>query len=189
MIWATVSSWSCFCWLYRVSPSLAAKNIINLISVLTIWWRPCVESSLVVLEESVCYDQCIFLQNSISRYFDSFCTPRPNLPVIPDISWLPTFAFQSPIRKRYLFWVLVLESFVGLHRTVQLQLFCIIGQGIDLDYCDIEWFALEMNRDHSVVFEITSKYCISDSFICTTFWTLLLTMMATPFPLGDSCPQ
>ena len=31
MIWATVSSWSCFCWLYRASPSLAAKNILNLI--------------------------------------------------------------------------------------------------------------------------------------------------------------
>jgi len=30
MIWATVSSWSCFCWLYRASPSLAAKNIISL---------------------------------------------------------------------------------------------------------------------------------------------------------------
>ena len=35
MIWATVSSRSCFCWLNRASPSLAAKNIINLISVLT----------------------------------------------------------------------------------------------------------------------------------------------------------
>ena len=23
-----------------------------------------------------------------------------------------------------------------------------------MDYCDIEWFALEMNRDHSVIFEI-----------------------------------
>ena len=31
--------------------------------------------------------------------------------------------------------------------------------------CDIEWFALEMNRDHSVIFEIASKYCISDSFL------------------------
>ena len=60
MIWAIVSL-SCFCWLYRVSPSLATKNIINLISVLTIWWCPCVESSLVLLEEGVCYDQCIFL--------------------------------------------------------------------------------------------------------------------------------
>ena len=36
-IWATVSSQSCFCWLYTASPSLAAKNIINLILVLTIW--------------------------------------------------------------------------------------------------------------------------------------------------------
>ena len=31
MIWATVSSQSCFCWLYRASPSSAAKNKINLI--------------------------------------------------------------------------------------------------------------------------------------------------------------
>ena len=29
----------------------------------------------------------------------------------------------------------------------------------------MEWFTLEMNRDHSVVFEIASKYCISDSFV------------------------
>ena len=43
--------------------------------------------------------------------------------------------------------------------------FSITGQGIDLDYCDIEWFALETNRDHSVVFEIASKYCISDSSV------------------------
>ena len=30
---------------------------------------------------------------------------------------------------------------------------------------DIEWFALETNRDHSVVFEIASKSCIWDSFV------------------------
>ena len=29
----------------------------------------------------------------------------------------------------------------------------------------MEWFALETNRDHSVVFEIASKYCISGSFV------------------------
>ena len=43
--------------------------------------------------------------------------------------------------------------------------FSITVWGIDLDYCDIEWFALETNRDHSVVFEIASKFCISDSFV------------------------
>ena len=48
MIWATVSSQSCFCWLYRASPSLAAKNIINLISILTISWCPCIDFSFVV---------------------------------------------------------------------------------------------------------------------------------------------
>ena len=30
---------------------------------------------------------------------------------------------------------------------------------------DIEWFALEMNRDHSVVFETAPKYCILDTFV------------------------
>ena len=34
-----------------------------------------------------------------------------------------------------------------------------------MDHHDIEWFTLEMNRDHSVVLEIVSKYCISDSFV------------------------
>ena len=43
--------------------------------------------------------------------------------------------------------------------------FSITGWGIDLDYCDIEWFALETTREYSVVFEISSKYCISDSFV------------------------
>ena len=43
--------------------------------------------------------------------------------------------------------------------------FGVTGWGIDLNYHDIEWFALETNRDHSVVFEIASKYCISDSFV------------------------
>ena len=61
--------------------------------------------------------------------------------------------------------MLVLKGLVGLHRTIQLQLLQRYWLGIDLDYCDIEWFALEMNRDHSVVFEIASKYCILDSSV------------------------
>ena len=172
MIWATVSSWSCFCWLYRASSSSTAKNIVSLISVLTIWWCPCVESSLVLLErefamtsafsrqESIslallhfvlqgqiclslqvsldflllhssllcCWKRVFAMtsafsrQNSISLCPASFCTPRTNLPVTPGISWLPTFAFRSPIMKRTSFLVLVLEGLGSLHRTVQLQL-------------------------------------------------------------------
>ena len=43
--------------------------------------------------------------------------------------------------------------------------FSITVQGIDLDYCDIEWFALETKRDHSVISETASKYYILDSFV------------------------
>ena len=60
--------------------------------------------------------------------------------------------------------MLVLKGLVDLHRTIQLQLLQHYWWGIDLDYCDIEWFALEINRNHSVIFETTSKYCILDSF-------------------------
>ena len=61
--------------------------------------------------------------------------------------------------------VLVLEGLVGFHRTIQLQLHQPYWSGIDLDCCDIEQFALEMNRGHSVIFEIAPTYCISDSFV------------------------
>ena len=60
---------------------------------------------------------------------------------------------------------LVLKGLVGLHRPFNFSFFSITGWGIDLDYSDIEWFAVETNRDHSVIFEIASKYCISDSFL------------------------
>ena len=104
-------------------------------------------------------------QNSISLCPASFCTPRPNF-YIPVPYTFSGCQFQK-----------VLQIFI---EPFNLSFFSVTGWGIDLDYCDIEWFALEMNRDHSVVFEIASKYCIL---------TLLLTMMATPFLPRDSCPQ
>ena len=61
--------------------------------------------------------------------------------------------------------MLVLEGLVSLHRTIHLQLPHHYWWGIDLDYCDTECFALEMNRHHSVIFEIVPKYCIADSFV------------------------
>ena len=61
--------------------------------------------------------------------------------------------------------MLVLKGLVGLHKTIQLQLLQRYWLGIDLDNCDIEWFALETNRDHSAIFEVASKYCILDSFV------------------------
>ena len=79
-----------------------------------------------------------------------------------------TSYFGIPVpynEKDIFFWVLVLKGLVGLHKTFQLQLLQRYWLGIDLDNFDIEWFSLETNRDHSVIFEIASKYCISDSFV------------------------
>ena len=110
MVCATANSWSCFCWLYETSSSLGANNIVNLISVLTIWWCPCVETS-VFLEEGVCYDQCVLLAK--------LCYPLPcfilyskaKFACYPRYSWLHTFAFQSTImKKKTSFGVLVLKG-------------------------------------------------------------------------------
>ena len=91
--WTIVSSGSCFCWLHRVSLSSAAKNVINVISVLTIWWCPCVELCLGLFGKGCLpWPMC-------SHCPASFSTPRPNLPVTPGVSLLPTFAFQSPMMK------------------------------------------------------------------------------------------
>ena len=122
MIWATVSSQSCFCWLYRASPSLAAKNIINLVLVLTMWQCPCVESSLVLLKEGVFYDQCVLLA--------IFCEPLPCFILYSKAKFaclskcfLTSYCcIPVPYSEKDFFFGLVLKGLVGLHRSNQLQL-------------------------------------------------------------------
>ena len=62
-------------------------------------------------------------QNSINLCPASFHIPKSNLPVTSGVSWLPTVHSNPLWRKVHLCWVLVLEGHVGLHRTIQLQLF------------------------------------------------------------------
>ena len=59
----------------------------------------------------------------------------------------------------------VLEGLEAIIELFNFNFFGISGCSIDLDYCDIKWFALETNRDHSVVFEIVPQYCSLDSFV------------------------
>ena len=102
-------------------------------------------------------------QNPISLCPASFHNPRPNLLVTP--VFLDFLLFPVPYNEKDIFFgVLVLEGLVGLHRF-NFSFFSITAWGIDLDYCDTEWFALETNRDHSVLFETASRYCIQDSFV------------------------
>ena len=71
----------------------------------------------------------------------------------------------------------VLQIFI---EPFNFSFFCIIGWGKDLDYCGTKWLALEMNRDHSVIFEIAPKYCILDSFVGYEGYSISLRV---------SCPQ
>ena len=61
--------------------------------------------------------------------------------------------------------VLVLVGAVCLHRKGQLQLLWHQWLEHCLDLCGVEWFALEMNQDHFVVFKIVPRYFILDSVV------------------------
>ena len=65
--------------------------------------------------------------------------------------------------------MLVLEGPVDLHRTIQLQLLEHYCLGIDLDYYNIEWFALKTNGDHSVIFDEDDAVKVLYS-ICQQIW-------------------
>ena len=75
--------------------------------------------------------------------------------------------------------MLVLKLLEVFIEPFNFSFFSVTGWGIDLDYCDIEWFALETEI-------ILSLLRLHPS---TAFQPLLLTMMATLFLLRDSCPQ
>ena len=114
MIWATVSSLSCFCWLYRASPSLAAKNII---------WFQCWPSG----DGHVRKGCLLWTVHSLGKALLAFMLLHfllqgqtcPLFQVSLDFILLHSSSLQW---KGHLFWVLVLEGFVGIHRAIQLQL-------------------------------------------------------------------
>ena len=52
----------------------------------------------MLLEEGVCYDQCILLAKSISLCPASFRIPRPNVPITPGVSLAFKKAFLTDIQ-------------------------------------------------------------------------------------------
>ena len=74
----------------------------------------------------------------------------------PSLSSLTLLRFNSIL---YFFGLFCCHLLIFLFFSVSSK------QSIDLYYCDTEWFALEMNRDHPVIFEIAPNYCISGSFV------------------------
>ena len=164
MIWATVSFRSCFCWLYRVYPSSSAKNIINLILVLTTWWYPCVESSPVWWKRVFAMTS-VFCGNTLLEFvlLHFLLQGQTCLLLSISVNFLLLHSYHSWWKWYLFFLVLVQEDLTSLHKTSQLQLLqhqC-LGHGLGL-----LWFwmvCLEMNQDHSLIFEIAIKYWNLDS--------------------------
>ena len=76
--------------------------------------------------------------------------------------------------------MLVLKGLVGLHRTVQLQL-------LQRYWLGQAWITVILNGLPWKQTEIILSFLRLHP--STPFRTLLLTMIATPFLLRDSCPQ
>ena len=193
MIWATVSSKSCFGWQWRASPSSAAKNIINQISVLTTWWCLHVELSLVLLEKGVCYDQYVLLTKLLDLALLHFVFQGQTcllLQVFLDFLLL----HSNPLRWNGHFLVLVVEDLVGLQEPCNFSFFSISSWVIDLDYCDIEWFALETNQDHALFLrqhqvQFSSVQLLSHVQLFATPWTAThQASLSTPRVYSNSCP-
>ena len=121
-------------------------------------------------------------QNSISLCFASFRIPRPNLPVTPGVSWLPTFAFQSPIMKRTSFLTQKWPSdsqlemsrgrWISAFISVLLYIFvlCLVGfwllsQGLHsfLSFSHCFRSKVEMSHDDGADFWVKNLCCTLDS--------------------------
>ena len=70
--------------------------------------------------------------------------------------------------------MLVLKGLESLHRTVNFSFFSITGRGIDLDYRDIVWFALDL-------LELTPK---KDVFFIIGDWNTKVGNQETPEVTG-----
>ena len=124
MIWATISFRSCLYWLYEASPSLVPKSIINLISVFTIWWYLCVQLSRVVAKGCLLWPTCS-LDKTLSAFALLHFVLQGQTCLLFWLSLDFLLLYSSPYDEKNIFFfflVLVLEGFVGLHRTGQLQL-------------------------------------------------------------------
>ena len=120
MIWATVSCWCCFCWLYRASPSLDAKNIMSDFGVDYPVMSMCRVFSCVLGRECL-----LWPVRSLGRTLLPFTLLHSVLQGQVCPRCFLTSYFCIPVlynEKDIFFWVFVLEGLLGLHRTVQLQL-------------------------------------------------------------------
>ena len=76
----------------------------------------------MLLEEGVCYDQCVLLAKAMLAFALLHCVLNAILACYSRYRLISYFCIPVPYDEKDLFLVLVLEGLVGLHRTGQLQL-------------------------------------------------------------------
>ncbi|KAB0386494.1 hypothetical protein FD755_001450 [Muntiacus reevesi] len=76
-----------------------------------------------------------------------------------------SFSFNISPSSEYSGLISFMMDYLNICKFMVQVLLNITGQDIDSDSWDIEWFPLETKRDHSVLFEIASKYCILGSSV------------------------
>ena len=181
MIWATVSSRSCFCWLYRAFPSLSAKNIISLILVLTIWSCPYIESSCVLLEEDVCYDQCVLLAKLCWPFPCFILYSKVKLSFYSRCLLISYFCIPVPYDEKDIFFGVSSRRSSGssYNHSASASSALLVGA--------YTWISMILNGLLWKWIEIILSFLRLHQHIA--FQTLLLPLSASPFLLRDSWPQ
>ena len=147
---------------------------------MTIWWCPYVQSSLVLLEKFIFCDLWVLLKKTLLDFVLFYFVLQSQACLLLQVSLAFLICITIIYDEKDNFLVLVLEALVSLHRTVQLQLLwhqC-LGHRLGL-----LWYLMvcigKKNVSKNVIFEISPKYYILDSFV---------DLRATWFLLRDSCP-
>ena len=152
----------------------------SLLSVLTIWWCPCVKQSLVLLEV-ICCDQAVLLATLLAFALLHFVLQCQTC-LLFQLSLNFLLLHSSPLWwKGHLFFFGVSSrrscrssqnrsTWGSSASEVGAQTWITMLNGLPWKQTKIVLSLLKLHPD-------------------TVFWTLWLTIRATPFLLRDSCPQ
>ena len=122
MIWATVSSWSCFCWLYSISIFGCKEYNQSDFGVDHLVMSICRAFSCVV-ERGCLLWPVHFLGKTLLVFALLHSAFQGRICLLLQV--FLDFLLNIPVpynEKDIFFWVLLLKDLIGLHRTVQLQL-------------------------------------------------------------------
>ena len=148
----------------------------------TIWWScPCVESSLVLLEEGVCYDQCVLLAELYQPLLCFILYSQAKFACYSRCFLTSYFSIPIPYNKKNIFQRCYSRRSYTFSQSCSISAYSALLVGaqtlITLILNGFPWKQTEI---------LLSFLRLHPS---TAFRALLLTLMATPFLLRDSYPQ